>query len=35
MDLPWQRQHVIQNIYKDVALPKVGVNNMPFQLSMI
>jgi hypothetical protein len=35
MDLPWQRRHVIKNIYKDVDLPKVGVNNMPFHLSMI
>jgi hypothetical protein len=35
MDLPWQGWHVIQNIYKDVDLPKMGVNNMPFHLSMI
>jgi hypothetical protein len=34
MDLPWQGWHVIQNVYKDVDFPKVGVNNLPFHLNM-
>jgi len=36
MDLPWQERHVIQIVYKDVNLLKVGsVNDMPFHLKYV